>query len=779
MKHTAEKSATRTKNQVAARPDGSSGNGARGKSRSDAVPGVANAGPTEQERSAEKLHEYEKVVESLAEMIAVIDRDYRYMVANRAFLRHREMTQEQVVGHFVWDVLGQDLFENVVKAKLDESFTGKIVTFEMERNYAGVGMRDLLITYLPIDGPNGIDRVACVLQDITLRKLAEEALKESQAQMAEAQHLAHVGSWSWEVQSGVLIWSDELFDIFGEDRETFTPSYESYLEHVHPEDREATAQAIADCLKDNRPFSYRRRIVRPDGEIRVIDSHGSVSADEHGKPLRLFGACQDVTASVRAEEGRRLAEQKYQDIFENAGEGIFQSTPDGRYLAANPALARMHGFSSPEELIRERTDISRDAYADPERREEFKRVLEAKGSVDDFEFELCRADGQTIWVSINARAVRDEQGAIQYYEGMAQDITEKKQSQEAVRQSEERYRELFENSRDAIYVHDLGGRYVSVNPAAERLSGYDREEILGKHYSNFISPAYLRDARENFCRKLDVPVETTYEAKIVCKDGSFKPVEVSSRMIYRDGEPVAVQGTVRDITERKHAQQALQIYARRLMQAQEVERENIARELHDEIGQVLTAVNMNLEWIRRSGATKPAAVVRVEESMEIVAEALKRVRELSLELRPSLLDDLGLAAALRWYTARYSARTGISARVIGDVPKSAGLARSIETACFRIAQEALTNTARHARAIRASITLEPEDDQLELTISDDGVGFEAEKFLNGNGISLALGLRGMQERALAVHGRINIKSEIGVGTKVTLLVPMRANGGRS
>ena len=159
-----------------------------------------------------------------------------------------------------------------------------------------------------------------------------------------------------------------------------------------------------------------------------------------------------------------------------------------------------------------------------------------------------------------------------------------RRAQRALHESEERYRELFENSRDAIYVHDLTGRYVSVNRAAETLSGFTRDEILGTHYSNFIAPKHLKNARESFCIKLDAPIETTYEAEIVCKNGARKAVEVSSRMIYKDGVAVGVQGTARDITEHKRAKEALQTYSRRLLEAQEAERQNIARELHDEIG---------------------------------------------------------------------------------------------------------------------------------------------------------------------------------------------------
>ena len=897
-----------------------------------------------------RLREYEKVVEGLEDLIAVIDRDYRYVIANRTLLKYRDRTLDQIIGRTVREVIGAETFDSVVKKRLDECFSGKTVTFDWKMNYPKIGERDMTISHFPIEGPSGVERIAIILRDRTEakraqadlatqtayldslhqtalglinrlnidellhdlveqacalvgvesgyvylvdeavnklrvqvatgaaknyvgntleagqgmagriwqskkplvvddystweyrlaipgyerlravaavplesgnrvvgvlglestaegrrfgdrdleilvkfaqlasialenarlyslaqrelveRKQIEEALRESDHQMAEAQRLAQVGSWSWDIETDGLTWSDELYAIFGLEPDGFKPTYEAYLARVHPEDRDSTALGVIQCLQDRQPFSTRRRIVRPSGEVRTINSHGRLICDEKGKPQRMFGACQDITDSLKAEEARLLAEQKYHEIFQNAGEGIFQSTPDGRYLVANPALARMHGFNSPEELIAERTDITRDAYVDPTRREEFKRILEANGFVNAFEFELARKDGEKIWASVNARVVRDENDITQYYEGTVRDITERKLSEQALQESEERYRELFENSRDAVYVHDMTGRYVSVNRAAEELSGFSRTEILGKHYSNFIVPNYLKTARENFCRKLDIPLETTYEAKIICKDGGRKSVEVSSRMIYRDGQPIGVQGTVRDMTERKMAQRALQHYSRRLVHAQEAERENIARELHDEIGQALTAITINLQWMQRSGAVNDIGQPRIRESIEVIDDALRRVRELSLELRPSMLDDLGLSAALSWYTSRYSERTGISTVVSGDLPRTINIGRPIETACFRIVQEALTNAARYSRASRIDVNIEKQNGTLRMTIADDGVGFVVKDHLNA-GLATALGLRGMKERALAVGGKLTINSEVGKGTQIMLLVP--------
>src|SRR6185369_3545066 len=202
-------------------------------------------------------------------------------------------------------------------------------------------------------------------------------------------------------------------------------------------------------------------------------SHTSTHTENNSPELTR----DQVQELLRQKEARLAAERKYRRIFENVSEGIFQSTPEGLYLMANAAVARSHGFKSPREWIRSRRDISREIYVDPARREEFKRLLEKHGVVRHFAHETFRKDGSKIWLCVNARAVCDDAGKVLFYEGTARDITQRKQAEQALRESEERYRELFENSKDALYVHDMNGCYTSVNRAAERLSGYTREEL--------------------------------------------------------------------------------------------------------------------------------------------------------------------------------------------------------------------------------------------------------------------------------------------------------------
>jgi len=362
----------------------------------------------------------------------------------------------------------------------------------------------------------------------------------------------------------------------------------------------------------------------------------------------------------------------------------------------------------------------------------------------------------------------------QYVAELEERITERKQAGAALRESEERYRELFENARDAIYIHDLKGRYTSINRAAETLSGYGRDEILGHNFADFIDREHVSKVREKRSSKFVTSSRTTYEAEVIAKDGRRVPVEVSSRSIYEDGVVIGVQDTARDITERRRAQEALQMFSRRLIEAQEEERRRIARELHDQIGQVLTALKMSLHTIEPPCDPTEASHY-VKDNMNLVDEALRLVRDLSVDLRPPLLDDLGLVTALRWYVDRYAQRTGIPSEVLVELPDHYDrLSRDVQTACFRIAQEALTNIGRHAQAKRVSVQLTKNKRDLLLVIKDDGVGFDLNNLRTHAPRAVTLGLLGMQERALAVGGAIEIDSAVSKGTEVRFRFPIGA-----
>lgn len=228
------------------------------------------------------------------------------------------------------------------------------------------------------------------------------------------------------------------------------------------------------------------------------------------------------------------------------------------------------------------------------------------------------------------------------------------------------------------------------------------------------------------------------------------------------------QATLLEEVQQGH--QRLQVLSHRLIDAQEVERKRLARELHDRIGQELTAVQISLQALQSSPGTG-VPDDRLNESLTIIDHALEQVHDLSLDLRPSLLDDLGLVAALRWYVDSVASRAGLVIRFEADVLETR-IAPQVETACFRIAQEALTNVLRHAQAATVWVQVTQRDSGLQLVVQDDGGGFDVRTAMSRTGANASLGLQGMQERAAALGGIVDIKSQHGNGVEVLASFPL-------
>jgi PAS domain S-box-containing protein len=253
----------------------------------------------------------------------------------------------------------------------------------------------------------------------------------------------------------------------------------------------------------------------------------------------------------------RNAEERYRSIFENAVEGIFQSTSDGRFTTVNPAMVRILGYNSPEEVIATFTDVGLQLYVDPKVHQEFTRTLNEGGIVKAGQFEAYRKDGRKIWLSLNMRLVSSETGAEICFEGAVEDITDRRQAEDELSRSEERYRDLVENAHDLIYEHDLSGNYTSTNKAAQRITGYSREEGLRMNLANTLAPECVEKALDMLKRNLAGESVNAYELEIIAKNGSRIAVEVNTRLVLKNGVPVGVQGIARDITKRKTAENAL------------------------------------------------------------------------------------------------------------------------------------------------------------------------------------------------------------------------------
>ena len=343
------------------------------------------------------------------------------------------------------------------------------------------------------------------------------------------------------------------------------------------------------------------------------------------------------------------------------------------------------------------------------------------------------------------------------------------------RLTEKDYRYLFENASDAMWVQDMEGNFLDGNRALEKLSGYTLEELAGKNITQFLSDEFLALAKEVQRRLLmGEEFEQPYEQRFLVKGGRTRIVKMATNPIIINGEVKGFQHVARDITEERQLQENMRFYVHQVTRAQEDERKRIARELHDDLAQSLLLLTQGLDFLS-STTRKKLSDAELRQSLEKLRSqainTLEGLRRYAQDLRPPILDHLGLLPALEWMVEDLAKKHGIDARV-KVLGSERSLPAEVELLLFRIAQEALTNTRRHAEASRARITLEFGDDKVVLTVNDNGKGFKLPLRLGDLASVGKLGLAGMQERAQLIGGRLELQSEVGKGTTVTVEVPV-------
>jgi len=262
------------------------------------------------------------------------------------------------------------------------------------------------------------------------RRRVEETLRDSEERFQLVARATDDAIWDWNIVANTISFNESLGNLFGYRAGEFESTMEFWMNGIHPEDHDPVMASVHEFLAGAQEiWSGEYRFRRADGAYAFVHDRGYVVRDGEGAPLRMVGSMMNITERKRAEEALLLAEEKYRSIFENSIDGLFQNTPEGRFISANPSLARMLGFDSAEELIRGRPEIARQGYVNPGMRETFTQALKKTGSISEFEYEVYRKDGSTIWVSESARMVPDVEGRPLYYEGSVKDITERKRAE--------------------------------------------------------------------------------------------------------------------------------------------------------------------------------------------------------------------------------------------------------------------------------------------------------------------------------------------------------------
>lgn len=518
------------------------------------------------------------------------------------------------------------------------------------------------------------------------------------------------------------------------------------------------------------------RRARPNGVDKV-----SSSEEFAGLPEETFNEVitangllnEEIAERKRAEGALELAEEKYRSIFENAIEGIFQSTPDGRFISANPALARMFGYDSPEQLIAEHTNLERHHYVDPQHRTEFKLMMAERGVAHALELEVYRKDGSRMWTSENTRAVHDANGAVLYYEGIVEDITERKQTEQELREQKEILQSTFDHVPVMLRVVSKDGQTRMVNQEWERTVGWTLQEIKKEDLDIVALSCPDPDKRQRLSAFISAATGKWADFKTTVRDGRV----IDTTWAYvRLSDGTAI-GIGQDITEQKQVERDRIRLFKGLVKAQEDEQLRLSRELHDHVAQLLAALNLGLKSVTESAQLGMATRDRLRQLGELTSQLGLEVHNLARDLRPMGLEDLGLQSAVSEYTRDWSHRSKIQADFHSNGLIKDHLPQYIETAVYRIVQEAMANILKHSQARNVSILLEYRDNRLKAIIEDDGRGFDVEAVMSGQIKKQRLGLLGMRERVTLVGGSLEIESAPDAGTTVIVQLPVPPDWG--
>ncbi|MGD0352191.1 MAG: PAS domain S-box protein [Dehalococcoidia bacterium] len=343
----------------------------------------------------------------------------------------------------------------------------------------------------------------------------------------------------------------------------------------------------------------------------------------------------------------------------------------------------------------------------------------------------------------------------------------------ALRTSQESYEELFTNASDAIWVHDMHGKIVIANRACEKVSGYSPDELIGKNVAEFMSRDALVIAREIRTKLMKgQAIDQRYDQRLIKKDGTDAIVELFTRLIRADGKPIGFQNIARDVTVERRLRDNLRLQIHKTLMAQEEERKRIARELHDDIAQSILLLSRQLDILISKNDSKipKASIIELEHIENIANDAYKSLQRYARDLRPSILDQMGLVAALNWLTEELGKELRIKTSVKSD--KLPPLPSEVELAMFRIAQETLNNIRKHAQASAVNITVQLTSNNLKMSITDNGKGFSTSRLTGDLAKEGKLGVLGMEERARLIGGTLQIKSEPGKGTTVIARAPI-------
>ncbi|GGD92425.1 PAS domain S-box protein [Planktosalinus lacus] len=617
-----------------------------------------------------------------------------------------------------------------------------------------------------------------IMRDITEQKNQEEAILEYNEKLQTAQQIAKLGYWEFDYNNDALTWSDQVYEIWELSKKDFKVSYETFFNSIHPDDQERFSLEQEKALKGEKPLEVEHRILLSNGKTKWVLERGKVIKDENGNAILFEGTVQDITSQKEIEIELREQNNFIKTAIDNLPVGIaVRNSHTGKFTLMNKNFTQIYGWSQKE--LRDVDTFFEKVYPDSNYRKKIKdQIFSDLGSKN-----LNRMQWEGIQITtkkgdkriVNARNIPlyDQNLMI----STVLDVTEKALAEQKLAASNERYEYVTKATFDAIWDWDLTQKTIFWGEGYHTIFGYKPVTTNEEYWYENIHPQDVNRVKQSVQKAIEgqgLNWENEYRFKHA--NGTYRYVR-DRGIILRNVERKAIRiiGALQDITSQKEYEQKLldvnqklRNLSAHLQQAREEERIAIAREIHDELGQQLTGIKLDVSWLKNKlEEVLPENSDRAQRLIENINKTINDVRKIASHLRPGVLDDLGLEAAIDWQSNQFETQTGIKCQLHIDSVKS-DYGKGINTSVYRIYQEALTNIMRHAKATEVNTYFSEKNNTLILEVIDNGVGISDNQKNN----SFSLGITGMRERAFTVNGSFHLYKQKEGGTKLKVTVPV-------
>ena len=602
--------------------------------------------------------------------------------------------------------------------------------------------------------------------DITERMRAEKTLRESEEWLRLSIQAGKMYAYEWDATTDVLVRSPEYVNVLGP-TEPRTLTLQQAMEKIHPDDLPKLIAAVASHSPKNPTVDVTYRVLLPGRAPVSVKCSGRAFFDGEGRMLRIVGIVADITDQRLTEEALRASEERLRLAQKVAGIGSFERDIRTGVNTWTLEMESIYGLP-PGGFGRTRTAFENLVHPD-DQAQVTTLVGEAlrTGQAMSGEWRVIWPDQSVHWIAGRWQALMDDSGEPLRVIGVNIDITERKRAEEAIRESEQRFRLVADSAPVMIWMSGLDKRPTYFNRLWLTFTGQPETDLMNG-LAGIVHPEDYQKGHEIYCQGFDQRQPFRKECRLRRHDGQYRwMIDIGVPRFHEDGSFAGFIGSCVDITEQKLAAEALSSISGQLIEAQEQERTRIARELHDDINQRLALLAISLDRQTRdvdSTAKEMRSVMR--NATKQISDLVSDVHMISHRLHSSKLDTVGFVAAAAGFCRELSKQQNVEVdfqcdRIASELPKAIALCM------FRVLQEALQNAVRHSGAKHFKVSLAECINQIALTICDEGRGFDPAKALKGSG----LGLASMMERLKLVGGELLIDAGPKGGTTIRASVP--------